>query len=52
MNWFEKVQRYYILGCYNNCDVWDFVSYKKITDLQYTDITKEEYPVERPVIAS
>lgn len=49
MNWFEKVKRYYDLGVYNNGDVWDFVSYKKITPEQYKEITQEEYPIERPL---
>ena len=48
MNWFEKVKRYYGWGCYTNADVWDFVSYKKITEEQYKEITGQEYPVERP----
>ncbi|HBJ2622090.1 XkdX family protein [Clostridium botulinum] len=49
MNWFEKVKRYFCWGCYNNADVWDFVSYKKITTEQYTEITKIEYTEQRPV---
>ncbi len=49
MNWFEKVKRYFCWGCYNNTDVWDFVSYKKITTEQYTEITKVEYTEVRPV---
>lgn len=48
MNWFEKVQRYYNWGCYNNGDVWDFVSYNKITAEQYKAITNTDYSEERP----
>ncbi|MBS5982279.1 XkdX family protein [Clostridium butyricum] len=50
MDWEEKIERYYSWGCYNNADVWDFVSYKKITKEQYTKITKVEYTEQRPVI--
>ncbi|NFL86220.1 XkdX family protein [Clostridium botulinum] len=48
MDWVEKVERYYNWGCYSNADVWDFVSYKKITTEQYTEITKVEYTEKRP----
>lgn len=50
MNWFEKVQRYYRLNIYDNGDVWDFVSYKKISQEQYAGITNAEYPIKRPTI--
>lgn len=48
MNWFEKVKRYYDLGLYDNGDVWDFVSYNKITQEEYSEITHREYTDERP----
>ncbi|EES48712.1 XkdX family protein [Clostridium botulinum] len=52
MDWVEKVERYYNWGCYGNADVWDFVSYKKITTEQYTEITKVEYTEKRPEVTT
>lgn len=37
MDWFEKVERYYKWGCYNNADVWDFVSYKQVSNTDYQE---------------
>ena len=43
MDWFEKVQRYYIKGYYTNDDVKIFVKGNKITEEQYKEITGEDY---------
>lgn len=48
MNWYEKVDRYYKLNIYDKGDVWDFVSYKKITKEDYESITGDPYPELRP----
>lgn len=43
MNWFEKVKRYYDKGMYTNDQVKVFVLSGKITELQYKEITGEDY---------
>lgn len=43
MNWFEKVERYYKLGYYDNTKVKVFVVGEKITEEQYKEITNEDY---------
>lgn len=45
MNWFEKVERYYKKGYYNNEKVGRFVKAKKITKEQYKEITGVDYIV-------
>lgn len=42
MNWFEKVQRYYNAGFYNNKQVEMFVLSGKITKEEYAKITGED----------
>ena len=46
INWFEKIEKYYKLKCYDNRDVADFVDYKKITSEQYKEITGKDYITE------
>lgn len=43
MNWFEKIERYYNKGLYNDEDVKAFVQAGKITEIEYKQITKKEY---------
>lgn len=43
MNWFEKVERYYKAGYYENEQVKVFVNANKITEVQYKQITNEDY---------
>ena len=38
MNWFEKVKRYYDLGCYTDEQVYRFVTAGKITEEEYNII--------------
>lgn len=48
MNWFEKIQRYYNLGCYTDEQVYKFVVAGKITEEQYKEIVgiKDEIEVD------
>lgn len=46
IDWFEKVQRYYKWECYDDRDVADFVSYKKLTPENYKEITGKDYVTE------
>lgn len=43
MNWFAKIKRYYNNGIYDNEDVRDFVTYGKITEEQFKEITGVDY---------
>lgn len=43
MNWFEKVKRYYENGYYTKEQVKVFVRTGKITEVQYKEITGEDY---------
>ena len=43
MDWFEKIQRYYKKGYYDNEDVRVFVQCKKITAEQFKEITGVDY---------
>lgn len=43
MDWFEKVQRYYNKGYYDEDDVRVFVKAKKITAEQFKEITGVDY---------
>lgn len=43
MNWFEKVERYYMMGKYTNEQVKVFVKGGKITEEDYKKITGEDY---------
>ena len=38
MNWFEKIQRYYNLGCYTDEQVYKFVTAGKISEAEYNII--------------
>ena len=38
MNWFEKIKRYYDLGCYTDEQVYKFVIAGKITEEEYNII--------------
>lgn len=48
MNWFEKIQRYYNLGCYTDEQVYKFVTAGKISEAEYKIIVGivEEDPKE------
>lgn len=48
INWYEKVNEWYKNGNWTKAMVWDAVSKNKITQEQYTEITGEECPEERP----
>ena len=43
MNWFEKIKRYYENGHYTVEEVKIFVKAKKITEVQFEEITGEVY---------
>ncbi len=43
MNWFEKIERYYKNGLYTNEQVKVFVQAGKITEIEYKEITSEDY---------
>ena len=43
MKWFEKIERYYKNGLYTNEQVKIFVQTGKITEVQYKEITGEDY---------
>lgn len=43
MNWFEKINRYYENGLYANEQVKVFVQAGKITEIEYKEITSEDY---------
>ena len=43
MNWIEKIERYYKNGLYTNEQVKIFVQTGKITEVQYKEITGEDY---------
>lgn len=45
MNWFEKIERYYKNGLYTNEQVKVFVQAGKITEIEYKEITGENYMV-------
>lgn len=47
---FEKIKSYYDSGFWSKLMVWDAVNakYPKITQEQYTEITGDVYPTERP----
>ncbi|MEG0775507.1 XkdX family protein [Clostridium sp.] len=47
---FEKIKGYYVNGLWSKTMVWDSINCPKpkITQQQYTEITGEECPVERP----
>lgn len=47
---FEKIKYYYDNHLWNKGMVWDAVNKGKITEAQYTEITGEVYPVERPIV--
>jgi hypothetical protein len=46
---FDKIKEYYDKGLWNKGQVWDAVSRNKITEAQYTEITGDAYPTERPI---
>lgn len=48
---FDRIKEYYDNRLWSKTWVWDAVSKGKITDVQYTEITGESYPIERPVTA-
>ncbi len=50
MNWYGNIKRWYDKNYWDIAQVWDAVSMGKITSQQYTEITGESYPVERPII--
>ena len=43
MNWFEKIERYYNKGLYNDEDVKEFVQAGKITEAEYKQITNKDF---------
>lgn len=50
MNWYAWIKGFYNDELWNIAQVWDAVQCKKITQEQFTEITGEVYPVERPII--
>ncbi|MCG1029322.1 XkdX family protein [Virgibacillus halodenitrificans] len=51
MDWYKSVNYFYQKKLWNEAQVWDAVSKEKITDAQYTEITGNTYPTERPIVA-
>lgn len=49
MNWYANIKTFYEKNLWTKAQVWDAVNKGKITEEQYTEITGESYPVERPV---
>lgn len=49
---FEKIKDYYDNKLWTKGMVWDAESKGKITETQYTEITGEAYPSERPIDAA
>lgn len=45
---FEKIKSYYDNNLWTKAMVWDAVSKVKITTDQYTEITGDVYPIDRP----
>lgn len=50
MDWFNLIKGYYNDNLWNKAQVWDAVSKGKITQEQYSEITGEPYPIERPIV--
>lgn len=50
MDWFILIKGFYNDNLWNKAQVWDAVSKSKITKEQYSEITKEIYPTERPIV--
>lgn len=48
---FNKIKEYYDKQLWDKAMVWDAVSKSKITEAQYTEITGDAYPTERPVVS-
>lgn len=48
MDWVNTINLFYP-KYWNIAQVWDAVSMDKITQEQYTEITGDPYPTERPV---
>jgi uncharacterized XkdX family phage protein len=48
MNWYNSIKWFYDQKLWNKAQVWDAVQFDKITQEQYTEITSEVYPEERP----
>lgn len=51
MDWFNLIKGFYKDNLWNKSQVWDAVSKNKITQEQYSEITGEPYPIERPIIS-
>lgn len=48
MDWFKTINSFYP-KYWNKGQVWDAVSMGKISETQYTEITGDTYPTERPI---
>jgi Phage uncharacterised protein (Phage_XkdX) len=48
MDWLKWITLFYKNGYWTKGQVWDAVQCGKITEEQYTTITGDEYPTERP----
>lgn len=46
--WYDRIKRFYDGGYWTKGQVWDGVDVGKISEEQYTEITGDEYPTERP----
>lgn len=50
MDWYANIKSFYDKNLWNKAQVWDAVSKSKITEEQYTEITGEQYPTDRPIV--
>lgn len=48
MDWFKTINLFYP-KYWTKGQVWDAVGLVKITESQYTEITGDIYPIERPI---
>ncbi|MED1419009.1 XkdX family protein [Bacillus smithii] len=48
LDWYASIKLYYEHDLWTKGRVWDAVSKGKITPEQYTEITGDQYPTERP----
>ncbi|NEY99233.1 XkdX family protein [Heyndrickxia shackletonii] len=51
MDWYGNIKYFYEKKLWNEAQVWDAVSKEKITEEQFTEITGDPFPEERPVVS-